>query len=274
MLRQVARVSLCSGKLRGLALHALSMTRRSKDASADTAYTSDLGRSTVTSLVLDSLVSEGKLGDRSKVRAPGSETIPAPRDDEAILFIAFLDAGLQIPCDALVYEVLRLYNVELAQLTPNSIVKLGIFEWMLRSADVVVEGGEVGEGRLFAYLHDGRCQPKKKKSTGETLNFGSVNFQAKSRLQMYLPTPAARNRWDTDWTRKWFYHTSPAKHGLRSNCGLIQLVATPEVTLNSREDALLHVLLENDEAAVHPGPGGGVLRFPNMAFGQGLKIGT
>lgn len=117
------------------------MTRRSRDASVDTVYTSELGKSTVTSLVLDSLVSEGKLRDRSMVRAPGSETVPAPRDDEAIIFSAFLDAGLRIPCVDLVSEVQRLYGVELAQVTPNSIVKLGIFEWMLRSAGVVAEGG-------------------------------------------------------------------------------------------------------------------------------------
>ena len=218
---------------------ASTMAKRGRDA--DVAYTSDLGRSTVTSLVLDSLVDEGKLDDRTMVRAPGSETVPAPRDDEAVIFCAFLDAGLRIPCVDLVSTVLRLYGVELAQLTPNSIVKLGIFEWMLRSAGVAVEGGE---GRLFAYLHDGRCQPKKKKNSGETLNFGSVNFQPKSRLQRYLPTPAARNRWDTDWTRKWFYHVSPAEDGLHSRCGLIQLVASPEIELNSREDALLHILLE------------------------------
>ena len=195
----------------------------------------------MTSLVLDSLVDEGKLEDRSKVRCAGSEVVPAPQDDEAVIFSAFLDTGLRIPCVGLVSEVLRLYGVELAQLTPNSIVKLGVFEWMLRSAGVPAEGGE---GRLFAYLHDGRCQPKKKKSSGETLNFGSVNFQAKTRCQMYLPTPAARNRWDTDWTRKWFYHKSPAKDGLRSHGGLIQLVASPEIVPSSREDALLNLLLD------------------------------
>ena len=138
-------------------------------------YTSDLGRSTVTSRVLDSLVGEGKLEDRSRVRCGGSELIPAPQDDEAVIFSAFLDAGLRISCVGLVSEVLRLYGVELAQLTPNSIVKLGFFEWMLWAA------GASGEGRMFAYLHDGRCQPKKKKSIGETLNFGSVNFQPKVR---------------------------------------------------------------------------------------------
>ena len=65
------------------------MARRGRDANADVAYTSDLGRSTMTSLVLDSLVDEGKLEDRSMVRPPGFETVPAPRDDEAIIFVRF-----------------------------------------------------------------------------------------------------------------------------------------------------------------------------------------
>lgn len=133
-------------------------------------YTSDLGRSTAAALVLWTLVDEGKLESLEKVRAPEQETVPAPRPDEAVVFVAFLDAGLRLLCVGLVSEVLQLYRVELAQLTPNSIVKLGVFEWILQSA------GISGEGWLFAYLHDGRCQPKKKKNSGETLNFGSVNF--------------------------------------------------------------------------------------------------
>lgn len=109
---------------------------------------------------------------------------------------------------------------------------------MLRAAETS------GEGRLFSYLHDGRYQPKKKKSTGDTLNFGSVSFQPKARCQMYVSAPVTRDRWETDWTRRWFYHTSVAKDGLQSWGGLIQLIASPEIVLNSREEALLHLLLD------------------------------
>ena len=214
------------------------MARRSKDGSGEVVYTSVLGRSTATELVLQTLFDEGKLESLANVRAPGAETTPAPRADEAVVFVAFFDAGLRIPCVKLVSEVLQLYGVELAQLTPNSIVKLGVFEWLLRAA------GSSAEGRLFAYLHDGRCQPKKKKNTGETLNFGSVNFQAKTRCQMYLPAPAARNRWDTEWTRRWFYHTCPSKGGLHSRGGLINLIASPVIVPTAREEALLLLLLD------------------------------
>ena len=191
------------------------------------------------SAMLRALHEEGKLANVDDARAPGSEAVPTPEEGETIMFVAFLDAGLRLPCAASVSKVLQLYGVDLAQLTPNSIVKLGVFEWVLRSA-----GAGDGEGRLFAYLHDGRCQPNKKKETGETLNFGSVNFQTKSRLLQYLPAPAARNRWETDWTRLWFYHKCAADAGLRSRGGPIHLIPSPAIDLMGREEALLGVLLK------------------------------
>ena len=76
------------------------MTKRGKEVVGEMHYTSDLGRSTVTPLVLQTLVDEGKLESLDKVRAPGRETVPAPRADEAVVFVAFFDAGLRLPCVA------------------------------------------------------------------------------------------------------------------------------------------------------------------------------
>lgn len=159
--------------------------------------------------------------------------MPKPWEDEAVVFATFFDAGLRLPCMALLEWVLRLYRVELAQLTPNSLVKLAVFEWILCST------GTSGERRLFTYRHDGHCQPMKKKNTGETLDFGSVNFQSKPHCQMYVPALAARNQWDSDWTRKWFYHKSPRYGSLQSSGGLIHLTTAPEIELASQEQALL-----------------------------------
>lgn len=78
--------------------------------------------------------------------------------------------GLRLPSVELVACVLRLYGVELAQLAPNSPVKLRVFEWTMRSAETR------GEVRLFAYLHDSWCQSNPKKSIDEIMNFGNVNF--------------------------------------------------------------------------------------------------
>lgn len=42
----------------------------------------------------------------------------------------------------------------------------------------------------------------------------------------------------------WFYHTSLMDQGLQSRGGLIQLTTTLEIVLTSREEALLHLLLD------------------------------
>ena len=85
---------------------------------------------------------------------------------------------------------------------------------MLRAA------GASSEGRLFAHLHDGRCQPKKKKNTGETLNFGNINFQPRPRCQMYLPTPAAE----------------PLGHGLDSTVVLAQVGVRGRFAISGQAD--------------------------------------
>lgn len=103
--------------------------------------------------------------------------------------------------------------------------------------------GTSGEGRLFAYLHDGCYQPKKKKATSETLNFGNVNFQSKAHCLMYVLAPLTQNWWDNNWTQRWFYHRSLSGDGLQSGGGPIQLTVTPEIMLTSREEALLDLLL-------------------------------
>lgn len=101
------------------------------------------------------LMEEGKVSSLDVVRAPGTATVSELRKDEAMVFAA----GLQIPSVDLVVEVLRLNDVELAQLTPNSLVQLIVFEWALWSSGVEVSA------KLFAYLHDARCQPKQRKGT-------------------------------------------------------------------------------------------------------------
>lgn len=133
---------------------ASAMTKWSKDGGGEVSYTSDLGRSTVTESVLQTLVDEGKLESLMKVCAPGTKTVPAPWSDEAMVFVAFFDSGLWILCVDLASVVFQLYGVELAQLTSNSVVKLGVFEWMLRAI------GASDEGCLFAYLYDGRRRRK------------------------------------------------------------------------------------------------------------------
>lgn len=55
------------------------MTKWNKESRGEVLYTSDLGRSTMTDLVLPTLMDEGKLDILAKVWTPRTETVLTPR---------------------------------------------------------------------------------------------------------------------------------------------------------------------------------------------------
>jgi hypothetical protein len=56
-------------------------------------------------------------------RALGAEEVPEPKG-ELIVFQAFFAAGLRLPTHRFVVEVLRKFEVQVHQLTPNAVVAL------------------------------------------------------------------------------------------------------------------------------------------------------
>jgi hypothetical protein len=44
-----------------------------------------------------------------------------------------MKAGLRIPMDKMLVEVLKTFEIYLHQLTPEAIIKVGIFIWAMRS---------------------------------------------------------------------------------------------------------------------------------------------
>jgi hypothetical protein len=67
------------------------------------------------------------------VRARGENNFPLPEADEVVVYRSFMKAGLQFPLDKLLVEVLRTFKIYLHQLTPEAIIKVGIFIWAMRS---------------------------------------------------------------------------------------------------------------------------------------------
>jgi hypothetical protein len=63
----------------------------------------------------------------------GERTVPTPEDDEVVIFRSFLKAGLRFPISRFVVEVLKTYQVYLHQLTPEAIIRMGIFVWAVKS---------------------------------------------------------------------------------------------------------------------------------------------
>jgi hypothetical protein len=65
--------------------------------------------------------------DMSIVRAGGDNNVPAPEENEVIIYRSFFKAGLRFPLSKFVVEVLKTYQIFCHQITPEAIIRMGIF---------------------------------------------------------------------------------------------------------------------------------------------------
>jgi hypothetical protein len=55
----------------------------------------------------------------SIVRASGDNNVPAPEEDEVVIYRSFFKAVLRFPLNKFVVEVLKIYQIFLHQITPK-----------------------------------------------------------------------------------------------------------------------------------------------------------
>jgi hypothetical protein len=136
--------------------------------------------------------------DMSIVRADaGERTVSGPEDDEVVIFRSFLKAGLRFPLSRFVVEVLKLYQVYLHQLTPEAIIRMGIFVWAVKSQ------GLEPSAKSFCNIHELLYETKPWGKEQYHNNFGCYNFGARSGSS--CPVPTFRKRWPGEWMKEWFY---------------------------------------------------------------------
>ena len=63
----------------------------------------------------------------SIVRADVDRVIPAPEENEVVIFRSFFKARLRFPLSRFVVEVLKTYQIFLHQITPEVVIRMGIF---------------------------------------------------------------------------------------------------------------------------------------------------
>jgi hypothetical protein len=71
--------------------------------------------------------------DMSIMRVGGDSTAPAPEENEVVVYRSFLKAGLRFPLSKFVVEVLKIFQIFLHQITPEAIIRMGMFVWAIRS---------------------------------------------------------------------------------------------------------------------------------------------
>jgi hypothetical protein len=74
--------------------------------------------------------------DISIVRAGGENTVSLPEADKVVVFKSFKKARLRFPLHKVLVEVLKRFEIYLHQLTPEALIKVGVFFWAMRSQGV------------------------------------------------------------------------------------------------------------------------------------------
>jgi hypothetical protein len=127
----------------------------------------------------------------------GDRTAPAPEENEVVIYRSFFKAGLRFPLSDFVVEVLKIYQIFLHQITPEAIIRMGIFVWAVRSQ------GLEPSVKSFCSIHELLYETKPWGKEQYHNNFGCYSFVTRSGLS--CPVPTFRKRWPGDWTKEWFY---------------------------------------------------------------------
>jgi hypothetical protein len=135
--------------------------------------------------------------DISIVRAGGESNVPLPEADEVVVYRSFMKAGLQLPLDSVLVEVLKTFKVYLHQLTLEAIIRIGVYIWAMRSQ------GQEPNAKCFCNLHELSYETKAIGKEQYHKIFGCYGFVARSEVSN--PMPTFRKRWPGAWMQEWFY---------------------------------------------------------------------
>jgi hypothetical protein len=154
------------------------------------------GKSTIKQSQIDAM--KGRyFHDVSIVRVGGDSTAPPPEENEIVVYKSFMKVGLRFPLSRFLVEVLKIFQIFLHQLTPEAIIRMGLFVWALRS-----QGLELS-AKCFCSMHELLYETKATGKEHYHNNFGCYGFIARSNASYLVPT--SRKRWPGSWMEEWFY---------------------------------------------------------------------
>jgi hypothetical protein len=135
--------------------------------------------------------------DLSIVRAGGEDTVTLPEGDEVVVFRSFMKVGLPFPLYKMLVEVLKTFEIYLHKLTPEALIRVGVFIWPMRSQWLELDG------RCFCNIHELSYQMKTIGKEQYHNNFGCYGFVPRSEAN--YPVPTFRKKWSGSWMKEWFY---------------------------------------------------------------------
>jgi hypothetical protein len=120
--------------------------------------------------------------DMTIVRVGGDSSAPAPEVNEVVIYRSFLKAGLRFPLSRFLVEVLKTFQIFLHQLTPEAIIRMGLFVWAVRSQ------GSEPSAKCFCSMHELLYEMKAIGKDQYHNNFGCYGFVARSNASHPVPT--------------------------------------------------------------------------------------
>jgi hypothetical protein len=114
-----------------------------------------------------------------------------------------------------VVEVLKVYQIFLHQITPEAIIRMGIFVWAVRSQ------GLEPSAKCFCSMHEFLYETKATGKEQYLNNFGCYGFIALPNASH--PVPTFRKRWPETWREEWFY----VKNGLKAREDIKEIIQRP-----------------------------------------------
>jgi hypothetical protein len=125
--------------------------------------------------------------DMSIVRVGGDNIVPAPEENEVVIYRSFFKARLRFPLSKFAVEVLKTYRIFLHQITPEAVMRMGIFVWAVRSQ------GLEPSAKCFCSMHELLYETKATSKEQYHNNFGCYGFIARPNASH--PVPTFRKRW-------------------------------------------------------------------------------
>jgi hypothetical protein len=154
------------------------------------------GKSTIKQSQIDGM--KGRyFRDMSIVRVGGDSTAPAPEENEVVVYRSFMKVGLWFPLSKFVVEVLKIFQIFLHQITPEAIIRMGVFVWAVRSQ------GLEPSVKCFCNMHELLYETKATGKEQYHNNFGCYGFIAQPNAS--YPAPTFWKRWLGAWMEEWFY---------------------------------------------------------------------
>jgi hypothetical protein len=102
-----------------------------------------------------------------------------------------MKAGLWFPLDKILIKVLKTFKIFFHQLTPEAIIKIGIYIWAMRSQ------GLEPNAKCFCNMHELSYETKATRKEQYHNNFGCYGFVTRSKVSN--PVPTFYKRWLGAW---------------------------------------------------------------------------